>query len=100
MRHPIMLIVAAGICATPALAPAKSIADESSIASMEKLGSWPSRGLVFAQAQAPGGPVTADQAARPAPQTPVKDRVAPTVPPPPPSNTPAPRSGSVAAPRG
>jgi hypothetical protein len=99
MRHPIMLIVAVGICATPALAPAKSTADQSSIASTEELGSLPSRGLVFAQAQAPGGPVTADQAARPAPQTPVRDRVAPTVPPPPPSNTP-PRSGSVAAPRG
>lgn len=53
--------------------------------------------LLLAQAQAPGRPVTAGEAAQPAPQTPVRDRIAPVVPPSPPRNTPEPRRGSVGA---
>src|SRR5579864_104027 len=57
-----------------------------------------SPGLLFAQAQAPGRPLTADEQRRmQAPQPPARDPLVRTEPPPPPRNTPAPRHGGVGA---
>jgi hypothetical protein len=97
MKKPIMLIVAISISTTTAYAALKSKVEDAPFPPVEKSGSSLSPGLLLAQAQAPGRPVTADEVRQPAPQTPVRDRVAPNEPPPPPRNTPEPRRGSVGA---
>jgi hypothetical protein len=95
MKKPVMLIIVATLAATPVFVEFNSRVDVPS--SQVKKGSFLSSGLLLAQAQAPGRPVTADEARQTAPQTPVTDRIAPTVPPSPPRNTPEPRRGSVGA---
>jgi hypothetical protein len=95
MKNPCMLIVSLAMCAAPAFAMLETNVDKVPFPTVDKAASSVSAGLLIAQAQAPGRPVTADEAKSPAPQTPVRDRVAPTVPPPPPRNTPEPRRGGV-----
>lgn len=94
MKRRVMLIIVAAIFTTPVFASFNSQVDDPSAPVGKGLRFSP--GLLLAQTQAPGRPVTADEARRPAPQPPVRDSVAPTVPPSPPRNTPEPRRGSVA----
>lgn len=96
MKSLILLTVTIAICVTPAF----GAAGEFPFLPTEWKGAPPSPGLVLAQAQAPGHPVTPNQATTPAPQPPVRDRVAPTVPPSPPRTTPQQHPSAVAAPRG
>ena len=98
MKKPIILIAAAAIVAVPAFAAFRPSVEELPAPIAEKESSLLSSGLLFAQAQAPGRPLTADEQRRmQTPQPPVRDPLVRTEPPPPPRNTPPPRTGGVGA---
>jgi hypothetical protein len=78
---PVALILTAALWATPTLAASPSNVEEASLSSVEMAGVPLSSDLLIAQAQAPGRPTSGTT--QPAPQTPVRDRVAPRPPPPP-----------------
>ena len=70
-----IVLATSAFCVTAAIVAAQSADIDLLFAFREKSGLT----LLFAQAQAPGRPITTPTT--PAPQTPVKDRVAPTAPP-------------------
>ena len=71
------LILAAAFCLAPTVLIAEPADMDARFFLIEK------HGLLLAQTQAPGRPLTSQEQAKPAPQTPVKDTVAPKAPPPP-----------------
>lgn len=80
MNKLFVMAASAGICITAivvAVMPADTDARFFSAAARH------GRALLLAQAQAPGRPLTPQEQAKPAPQTPAKDTVAPKAPPPP-----------------
>jgi len=74
------LIAALALCAAPTFAAATPKADELPLPSAKMGSSLPSD-LLLAQAQAPGRPTTPEEQRKPAPEKPVKDKVAPREPP-------------------
>ena len=78
-RH-FALAASAAFCITSAMVAAKPADSDAQLFSF---GGQHTSTLLLAQAQAPGRPLTTQEQAKPAPQTPVKDTVAPKAPPPP-----------------
>ena len=98
MKGPIILIVVVAILTAPAFAAFQRSVKELPASLPENENSPFSSGLIFAQAQAPGRPLTTDEQPRTqAPQPPARDPLVRTEPPPPLRNTPAPRTGGVGA---
>ena len=80
MNKRFILAASAGICIVAAIVAATLAATDAQLFSVAvKHGPT----LLLAQAQAPGRPLTTQEQAKPAPQTPVRDTVAPKAPPPP-----------------
>jgi hypothetical protein len=98
VKAPIILIVVVAILTAPAFAAFQRGVKELPTPLPENENSPFSSGLLFAQAQAPGRPLTADEQRRmQTPQPPVRDPLVRTEPPPPPRSTPTPRTGGVGA---
>lgn len=76
-RH-FALAASAVFCITAAIVAAKPADSDAQLFSF---GGKHTLTLLLAQAQAPGRPLTTQEQAKPAPQTPVKDTVAPKAPP-------------------